>query len=139
MRYSRRTILGFFAVLFSPVALMSSPAQADKGRHSHPHRRKPRRMVRRRVRRRRIRRRAGWRVVHSRRLLIVPLAVAIGWELMVDNRVVVVREVHEHTIVVTHHDGSTQTIEVEKENLPENSIEIEGSEYEVEIEEEVFE
>ena len=46
----------------------------------------------RRVIRRRIRRHILWRTVAGRRLLVVPLAVAVGEELAIDNRVVVVKE-----------------------------------------------
>jgi hypothetical protein len=108
--------------------------------HAGSHRRRVRR-VRRRVRRRRIRRRVLWRAIGPRRLLVVPLAVAVGWELLVDDRVVVVEKVRSNYIVVKHSDGKTEKIEVAKEDTAENSAELEGSEYEVEevVEEEVKE
>ena len=65
---------------------------------------------------------------------MVPLAVAVGWELMLTDRVVVVKEVHEHTIVVENADGTRETIEVAKEDTDDNAIDLEGSEYEVEVE-----
>lgn len=78
-------------------------------------------------------------MVAGRRRLIVPLAIAIGWELALDDRIVVVREVHEKTIVVVATDGSSETIDVVREDTAENGEDQVGSEYEVEIEEEVDE
>jgi bifunctional DNA-binding transcriptional regulator/antitoxin component of YhaV-PrlF toxin-antitoxin module len=63
---------------------------------------------------------------------VVPTALAIGWELVVDDRVVVVTEVHEHRVVVEHADGSKESIDVVKEDSGENAEDLEGSEYEVE-------
>ena len=125
MVLSRRVLLtGLFA-------LVASSALAHTGRHRHPHR-----PGRRWVRRRRIRRRVRWRTVRGRRLLVVPLTLHIGTELLMDNDiVVVVREVHEHKIVVEHADGHTEEIEVEREDTEENTKDLEGSEYEVEVEE----
>ena len=120
------------------LALSALPAFAHPGPHRHPHRRRARR-VRRRVRRRRIRRRVLWRTVGPRRLLVVPLAVAVGWELLVDDRVAVVHEVHVDHVIVKHVDGTTAKIETVREDDAENAKELEGSEYEVEeeVEEEV--
>jgi hypothetical protein len=117
-------------LLAALVALCAGPALAHPGPHRHPHRRR----VRRRIRRRRIRRRVAWRMFGPRRLLIVPLAVAVGWELMIDDRVVVVHEVHEHHVVVKHADGKIEKIETHREDDAENTKELEGSEYEVEEE-----
>jgi hypothetical protein len=65
----------------------------------------------------------------------VPLAVAVGWELLVDDRVVVVHEVHVDHVIVRHGDGTTARIETVREDDAENAKELEGSEYEVEEEE----
>ena len=119
--------------LAAVVALAAAPALAHPGFHRHPHRRRVRR-VRRRVRRRRIRRRVLWRTIGVRRVLVVPLAVAIGWELLVDDRVVIVHEVHADHVIVKDADGQTQKLEVVKEDDAENAKELEGSEYEVEEE-----
>lgn len=73
-------------------------------------------------------------MVRGRRRLIVPLGLAVGWELMVDNRVVVVREVHEHHVVVSYQDGSTEAVDIAREDTDENSQDLTGSEYEVEVE-----
>lgn len=72
-------------------------------------------------------------------MLVVPLAVAVGWELFIDDKVVVVKEVHEHKVIVEHSDGRAEEIEVAKEDTEENAKDLEGSEYEEEIEEEVEE
>lgn len=120
-------------LLIALLSLTAAPALAHPGLHRHPHRRRGRR-IRRRVRRRRIRRRVIWRTVGPRRLLVVPLAIAVGWELAVDERVVVVREVHVDHVIVTNADGKTEKIDVAKEDTAENAKELEGSEYEVEEE-----
>jgi hypothetical protein len=60
-------------------------------------------------------------MVRGRRRLIVPVGLAVGWELVMDNRVVVVREVREHHVVVTHQDGSTETVDIDREDTDENS------------------
>ena len=74
--------------------------------------------------------------MRGRRLLVVPLKLRIGTELLMDNdKVVVVREVHEHKIIVEHADGNMEEIEVEREDTEENTQDLEGSEYEVEVEE----
>lgn len=72
-------------------------------------------------------------------MLVVPAMLAVGWELFVDDQVVVVKEVHEHTVVVEYSDGRKESIEVVREDTEENAKELEGSEYEVEVEEEVEE
>jgi hypothetical protein len=119
-------------LLATVVALCASPAFAGP-RHRH------RRRVRRRVRRRRIRRRVRWRAFGLRRLLVVPVAVAAGWELLVDDRVLLVQEVHADHLIATHAGGKPEKIEIAKEDTAENAKELEGSEYEVEeeVEEEV--
>jgi bifunctional DNA-binding transcriptional regulator/antitoxin component of YhaV-PrlF toxin-antitoxin module len=87
--------------------------------------RRTRRRVRRRVRRRH-RRRVTWRVVGDRRRLVVPVALAVGWELAVDDRVVVVHEVKTvegaEVVVVKNADGSTEEIEIDREDTAENSV-----------------
>jgi hypothetical protein len=117
--------------LAAVIALAATPALAHPGPHRHPHTRRRRR----RIHRRRIRRRVVWRTVGPRRLLVVPLAVAVGWELMVDERVVIVHEVHHDHVIVKHADGKTEKLDVVKEDDAENSKELEGSEYEEEVEE----
>ncbi len=131
MAFSRRV---FLAGLLTLLTLLAPAALAHPGKHRHRHGPKRPRIRRRRVRRRRTRRRVRWRVVRGRRRLIVPAAVAVGWEIVEGDKVMVVREVHEHRIVVEHSDGTIQEIEVEKDDTPENTEDLEGSEYEVEVE-----
>lgn len=66
---------------------------------------------------------------------MVPLGVAVGWELMVDDRVVVVHEVKPDVIIVKDASGKTEEIAVVKEDTDDNKVELEGTEYEVEEEE----
>ena len=108
--------------------LLAPPALAHPGPHRHPHVRRRRRVRRRRIRRRRIRRRGRWRIARGRRVLVVPVGLAVGWELLVNDKVVVVKEVHEHKIVVEDAGGDTQEIEVAKEDTEENAEDLEGSE-----------
>lgn len=98
-----------------------------------------RRRVRRRVRRRmgRMRRRARWAMRAGRRALIVPVGLAVGWELMVENRVALVQSVGSGQAVVRYVDGGgVETIQVAMENTADNSEVLPGSEYEAEVEEE---
>jgi len=133
MKLSRRhMMLGFICFL------LPSTTFAHKGRKGHRHvfrgvRRPAPRY--RRIWRRRVRRPVYWRGPYDRRLLVVPLALAVGWELMIDGRVVVVNEVRKNTIVVQHDNGHQATIEVHREDTKENTRELEGSEYEATIEE----
>lgn len=132
MNRQRRQLLQGILVAGAGVALVPMDALAG------PRRRRVRRRVRRRMRR--IRRRVIWRTVTGRRLLVVPVACAVGWELMIDNRVAVVQTVQPGQVVVQYPDnGSVATVPVALENTPENSQDMPGSEYEQEVEEEVDE
>ncbi len=126
MSISRRSFMAaLIAILASPTSLV----------HSGPPQRRRRRRRGRRVWRRRLRRRALWRTIGGRRLLVVPLAIAVGWEILKDEKVVIVKEVHTHKIIVEDTNGKTETIEIVKEDTKENLQDLEGSKYEVEIEE----
>ncbi len=96
--------------------------------------RRHRRRVRRRVRRR-IRRRATFRIVAGRRIWMAPVALAVGWELVLDNnRVVVVKETKfversgtkVEIAVVQGADGKIEEIEIVRENTAENSKDLQG-------------
>jgi hypothetical protein len=137
MGISRRSFLAGLSTLtaLAGVGLAVSPAAAHPGAHRHPHRRSVRKRQRRHRRavrraRRRVRRRVRWRVIAGRRALVVPLAVAVGWELLVDDRVVRVTEVHHHHVVVVHSDGRTEELPIAREDTDDNGVELEGSEYE---------
>jgi bifunctional DNA-binding transcriptional regulator/antitoxin component of YhaV-PrlF toxin-antitoxin module len=70
----------------------------------------------------------AWRVITGRRVAVVPVAVAVGWELNMGDRVVVVREVRPTTvIVVPAAGGAPEEIEMQKEDTPENSADEQGS------------
>jgi bifunctional DNA-binding transcriptional regulator/antitoxin component of YhaV-PrlF toxin-antitoxin module len=90
-------------------------------------RRKLSRTTKARRARRRVRRRVSWRVVSGRRRLIVPVAVAVGWELQSGPDVLLVKEVHEHHVIVEKEDGTTEKVDIIKEDTPENLENIEGS------------
>lgn len=138
------------------VTLTVLPNLADA---ATPARRRHRRRVRRRIRRR-VRRRVVVRMVRGRPHWVVPLGLVAGWELMHENRVVVVREIkmievegaRTEVAVVVDADGkdtSTREIAIVRENNRENTVELEGSRLpdddkttpgiEAEIEEEVDE
>ena len=94
-----------------------------------------RRRVRRRVRRR-FRRRVAFRTIAGRRVWVAPLALAVGWEMVLDdNRVVVVKETRfversgarVEVVVVQGADGKTEELEILRENTAENSKDIPGS------------
>ena len=123
----------FVAGAFAALGLSALPFAAEGGPKQRRKRRRKRRRRRRR-RRRRIRRRAAWRVVTGHRLLIVPVAVAVGWELALDGRIVIVTEVHDDHLVVEA-NGKTEKVDILKEDTKENAEELEGTEYGEEIEE----
>ena len=83
--------------------------------------------MRRRIRRR-IRRRVAWRVIGGRRALVVPVAVAVGWELTVDARVVIVRELRPDVIVVVDERGAREELPYVREDDDVNGIDERGSE-----------
>ena len=123
MLRSRRSIL----LTLGAVALLG-PAAALAG---------PRRRIRRRVRRRvrRVRRRVIWRTLGGRRLLVVPVAAAVGWELAIDNRVALIQSVTPQAVTVQYlDDNSTATVPAVIENTPENSQDLPGTEVEQEVE-----
>ena len=152
MKLDRRHILlGTLAATLASI-LGLEDAQAHPRRAAKKRRRRRRRRVRRRIRRR-VRR----RTVRGRKVWVIPVATAVGWELMLDDRVVVVQETKTvaregttiEVVVVLDSSGKTEEIEVHREADEENSKELEGSELaaddattpaiETEVEEEVEE
>lgn len=97
-------------------------------------RRHRRRVVRRHVRRR-IRRRAIVRMMHGRPVWIVPVGLVAGWELVHENRIVVVQETkfveldgaRTEVAIVRDSDGKTEQIAVAREDTAENRENLEGS------------
>jgi hypothetical protein len=81
-------------------------------------------------------------MVRGRRVLIVPLALAAGWELALPGQnagdpgtVVVVREIKTATVdgqqvemaVLVSADGKTTEVEITREDTEENAVALEGS------------
>ncbi|MEQ1579487.1 MAG: hypothetical protein ABL964_02755 [Steroidobacteraceae bacterium] len=122
---------GFFTVLMAALsgALLAADAEAQVGV-----RRRARRRVRRRIRRR-IRRRAVTRVVLGRPFWVVPFGMVVGWELMHENRVVVVKETKiieregrkVEVAVVQDDKGKTEEVEILREDNADNGKDLEGS------------
>jgi len=117
------------------LSLLAWPVLADKGFHRHPHREK-RRLRRARIEQstvthRRIRRAVSWGEIRGRRVLIVPKALLPGWELLMEDELLLVNYVHASRIIVEDKNGSTRSIDVLKKNTDENTEELEGSQYEV--------
>ncbi len=151
---TRRQFLTGLAALLAAGVLVPDDALGGPRRKRKKRRRRVRRKVRRRVRRRH-RRRVRRRVVRGRSLWVVPLAVALGWELMLDDRLVVVKsrrtrrvdEVDIVVLVVVDESGKDEEIEVHLEDdetngqmmvgsaLPEGDTTTPATESEEEVEE----
>ncbi len=149
----RQALLGILAAAFGAAVGLD---EAEAGPRRPAKKARKRRRRRRRVRRR-IRRRVRWRTIGKRRRLVVPVALAVGWELFYDDRVVVVHEVKTvekeaekvEVVVIVNSDGSKEEVEIQREDTEENGSELEGTELaaedtttpaiETEIEEEVDE
>jgi hypothetical protein len=152
MKLNRRqallgTLAAGFAALFGFEESLAGPKKRRKRRRK--------RIRRRRRIRRRHRRRVRHRMFGTHRRWVVPVALAIGWELMLDDKVVVVQETKYimvesqkvEVVVVVHTDGTTEEVQVHREDDEENSKALEGTELaeddtttpaiETEIEEEV--
>jgi hypothetical protein len=116
--------------LLSALALTLAGLGGAEARPGPAQRRRRRRM-RRRIRRR-IRRRVAFRMRAGRRFLVVPVAMAAGWELAIGNQVSVVKEVRPaqggvEMAVVQYPDGKTQEVALAREDTPENTAEMEGT------------
>lgn len=97
----------------------------------------PRRRIRPRLRsRRRFRRHAFTRVMFGRPVWVVPMGLAVGWELVHSDRVVVVREIKgverdgqkTEVAVVQEATGKPEEIEITRQDSTENAAELPGSE-----------
>jgi hypothetical protein len=98
--------------------------------------RRARRRIRRRIRvRRRIRRPAITRIVLGRPYWVVPVGLAIGWELAHAGRVVLVKEIRTvekdgtKTEVATVQDasGKSEQVAITREDTADNAKDLEGS------------
>ena len=83
---NRRNLLSG-AVL--PLGFVLAARVEETLAYDNPRRLRPRRVLARR----RFRRRAVTRVMFGRRMWVVPVGLAVGWELFHSNRVVLVREI----------------------------------------------
>ena len=117
------------AAIAASLALVTLDAEAVPP--AARRRRRTRRTVRRRVRRRH-RRRVRRRVVAGRSYLVVPVALAVGWELAFDDQVWVVTRIHvvegTETVELKATDGTTASEPIVREDTTDNTTELEGSE-----------
>lgn len=129
--FDRRSILGRLAGVVSFVFAVDHAEAGEQRRRA----RRGRRRVRRRVRRR-IRRRVTFRTVAGRRVWVAPVALAAGWELVLDrDRVVVVEEtkfverngVKVEVAVVKDADGKKEEIEIARDDTTENRQDLQGT------------
>ncbi len=120
-----------FGALIAPLGIVLGLSMADALAYDNPRRRiRPRLRVRRRIRRH-----AFIRFRYGRPFWVVPVALAVGWELSLRNRVVVVREtrivekdgVKTEVAVVQGPDGKSEQIEITREDTAENREHLEGS------------
>jgi hypothetical protein len=127
----RRQLFGLFTSGMTGAALaLVRPADAAPRGAIRRHRRRVRRIVRRRIRRR-----VAIRNLRGRRVWVVPVGLVAGWELLHENQVVVVKETkfvvvdgeRTEVAVVQHADGSTEQVEVAREDTAENRENLEGS------------
>jgi hypothetical protein len=135
---NRRQFLTGLVAGAASLTLLSNFAEANPPARG----RRRRRRVRRRIRRR-IRRRVALRMVRGRRAWIVPVGLVVGWELMHEDRVVVVREIKvveiegvrtEVAVVVDANAKSeagkaapAEEIPIVREDNGDNAAELEGS------------
>jgi hypothetical protein len=133
MSLDRRQALSMLAGLLGGLFIVG--LDDTEAHQRRPARRAARRRVRRHVRRR-IRRRAIVRTVAGRRVWVAPVALAVGWELLLDrDRVVVVKETkiverdgaRMEVAVVQDADGKSEQIEIVREDTPENGRNMKGS------------
>jgi hypothetical protein len=127
----RRDFCSAFAVLLGgALTLTTQDALADRPRRVR------RRRIRRRIRvRRRIRRRVVTRTVFGRPFWVVPVGLAVGWELVHAGRVVVVKEIkvvekEGHKIevaTVQDESGKVDHVEITREDTADNAKNLEGS------------
>ena len=90
--------------------------------------------TRRRVRRR-VRRRAVRRVVQGRPVWVVPIGIAVGWELAYENRIVVVTDItiaerdgmQVQVASVQDSLGKTEHVEILREDTDDNRKGLEGT------------
>ena len=116
----RRTFLGTAA---APALLGTTTCAVFAQGYDNPRRSAPQDHAVRR----RIRRRAFTRVMEGRPYWVVPTQVAVGWELVNAQRVVVVRVLEDRAALVADLGGAIQRIDITREDNTSNSQELDGS------------
>jgi len=66
-------------------------------------------------------------MIGARRVVVVPVAVAVGWELSIDARVVVVHELRPDVLIVVDAQGARQELPYLREDDDANRVEQQGS------------
>ena len=122
----RGMLVGLLGLVAAGAAAPVAGCTRRVRRAVRKHNRRRRRRVRRRVRRRH-RRRVAWRTVGPRRVVVVPRAARPGWELQLDSRVVVVREVRADVVVIENPDGTVEELAAVQEDTAENGAPMRGS------------
>ena len=126
---NRRKFLASLGVALCAVLLFGMDEdEAQLGR--------PSRGPARRILRRRFRRRVVVRIINGRPFWVVPVALAVGWELVHETRVVLVKETRfieqegkkVEVVVVQDSVGRTEQIGIIREDTPENTVNLQGSE-----------
>jgi hypothetical protein len=125
---NRRTLLASLAAVFGAALVFGcGEAEAQRG---PARRRRVRRLIRRRHRRRVV-----LRIVNGRPVWVVPVALAVGWELLHRDRVVIVKETKVvekdgrkvEIAVVQDSAGKTEAIEIVREDTADNTVALKGS------------
>jgi hypothetical protein len=115
-----------------PLGIVLALGVDESFAYDNPRRLRPRRALARR----RFRRHAFTRVVLGRRLWVVPVGLAVGWELFHTNRVVLVREIRvveregrkAEIAVIQDAAGNREEVEITREDTADNSDDLAGSE-----------
>ncbi len=123
----RQWLLGVPSIL-GALLVFDNPNAAGQTRR--PVRQRTRRRVRRRVRRRAVR-----RVVQGRPVWVVPIGIAVGWELAYENRIVVVTDItiaerdgmQVQVASVQDSLGKTEHVEILHEDTDDNRKDLEGT------------
>ncbi len=124
----RREFLTTLATAVAGLTLPLAASARPRRRPTHrPARRTVRRHVRRRVRRR-IRRPVTYRTFAGKRRLVVPVAVAVGWELALDDQVVRVVAIEDDVMTVRFADGQVTDHAIHREDTVDNSLVLQGTE-----------
>lgn len=126
----RRSVLTRLVTVLGGLLVLGSLGVEARPRPVARHRRRVRRRIRRRIRRRVI-----VRTIAGRPFWVVPVGLAIGWELMHEGRIVVVKEtkiieaggVKTEVAIVQGADGKTEQVSITREDTADNRKDLGGS------------